>query len=101
METGCPSVRLHPTHSVCHAVSAVILCGRALVQSQVDTGLRDEAVKTSHSAIQLARKKVPGKLPDVLKLHMLYGLGEGKSVEKEMKSFPEISIFARLYKLKQ
>lgn len=63
--------------------------------------MREEAVKTSHSAIQLARKKVPAKLPDVLKLHMFYGLGEGKVVEKEMKSLPEIPIFAKLYRLKQ
>lgn len=29
------------------------------------------------------------------------GLGEGKGMEKEMKSIPEFPIVARLYKLKQ
>jgi hypothetical protein len=72
----------------------------ALLQSQIDAGLRDEAGKTCHSALALARKKVPDRLVDTLKLQVLYGLGEEKSVEKEMKSFPELPIFAKLYKLK-
>ena len=67
----------------------------------MDAGLREEAVKTSHSAMQLARKRVPERLLEVLKLHMLCGLGEGRGVEKEMKLVPEFSIFVKLYKLKR
>ena len=71
------------------------------MQSQLDAGLREEAGKTYHSALALAKKKVPDRLVDTLKLQVLYGLGEVKGVEKEMKSFPELLIFAKLYKLKQ
>ena len=43
---------------------------RALLQSQIDAGQKEEAGKTCHSAVQLARKKVPGKLIEVLKLQV-------------------------------
>lgn len=77
------------------------MCTRALLQSQVDSSLKEEATKTCHTAIQLARKKVPERLLDVIKLQMLYGLGEGKITDKDMKSIPELSVFGKLYKLKQ
>lgn len=77
------------------------VCIRALLQSQVDSSLKEEATKTCHTALQLARKKVPDRLLDVLKLQILCGLGEGKTTEKEMKSIPEWSVLCKLYKLKQ
>lgn len=67
----------------------------------MDAGLKEDAGKTCHTALQLARKRVPDRLLDVLKLQMLYRLGEEKSAEKGMKSIPEFSIFTKLYKLKQ
>ena len=77
------------------------MCSRALLQSQVDAGLKEEAGKTCQSAVQLARKRVPDRLLEVLKLQMLCGLGEVRGLEREMKSVPEFPIFARLYKLKR
>ena len=67
----------------------------------MEVGLREEAGKTSLSALQLARKRLPERLLDTLKLCASYGLGEGKGVEKETKSVPESSTILKLYKLKQ
>ena len=82
-------------------MSLANLFDRELLQSQVDAGLREEAGKTCLSALQLARKRVPERLPSVLKLCVFHGLGEGKGVEKEVKSVSEYPIISRLYKLKQ
>lgn len=71
------------------------------MESQVDAGLKEEAGKTCHSALQLARKKVPGRLQEVLKLSVFHGQGVGRGVEKETKSLPESSLISRLYTLKQ
>ena len=78
-----------------------VVCDRALLESQVDAGLRDEAGKTAHSVVHLARKKLPQRLPDVLRLCVFHGVSEGKAAEKEMKSVPEFSAISKLYKLKQ
>ena len=77
------------------------VCLRALLESQVDAGLKEEAVKTCTSALQLARKKLPDRHLGVVKLCLFYGLGEGKSAERELKSVPEFPVVSKLYKLKQ
>ena len=84
-----------------HMQRTVSVFARALMESQVDAGLKEEAGKTCVSALQLARKRLPDRLLGVVKLCLFYRLGEGKSAEKESKSLPEFPVVSKLYKLKQ
>ncbi len=43
---------------------------RGLVLSQLDAGQSDEAAKTCSSAVQLARKKAPQKLGELMRLYV-------------------------------
>ena len=43
---------------------------RGLIHSQVEAGQREEASKTCSSAAQLARKRVPDSIMDILKLQV-------------------------------
>ena len=43
---------------------------RGLVHSQLDAGQREEAARTCVDAAQLARRRVPSKMVDVLKLQV-------------------------------
>ena len=43
---------------------------RGLIHSQIDAGCKEDATQTCASAIQLAKKKIPSKLIDVLKVQV-------------------------------
>ena len=45
---------------------------RGLIHSQMDAGCKDDAIRTCTSAINLAKKRAPSKLMEVLKLQVLY-----------------------------
>jgi len=81
-----------------HAWRLELMMG--LVRSQLDAGQREEAARTCVDAAQLARRRVPSKMVDVLKLQVYHHLGDGKVFEKETKSSPEFAAVARLYKVK-
>ena len=78
----------------------LVLCTRGLVLSQMDAGLKDEAVKSCSTVAVMAKKRVPSRLLDVLKMQAYFDLGDGKQFEKEMKSQPEYAVLQRLYKIK-
>ena len=45
---------------------------RGLVHSQVDAGYKEDAARTCLNAINLARKRSPSQLVEVLKIQVLY-----------------------------
>lgn len=46
---------------------------RRLIQSQLESGNKEDAAKSCASAIQLAKKRIPSKLLDVLKIQVHVG----------------------------
>ncbi|XP_064381874.1 cilia- and flagella-associated protein 46-like [Halichondria panicea] len=71
-----------------------------LVLSQLDAGQSDEAAKTCSSAVQLARKKAPQKLGELMRLYVSYNLGDSKMFDRDSRSFPEYGALIQLYKVK-
>ena len=55
------------------AANIIFLCvHRGLVHSQVDAGYKEDAARTCLNAINLARKRSPSQLVEVLKIQVPY-----------------------------
>lgn len=51
-----------------------LLISRSLTLSQLDAGLKEEATKTCTRAVQLAKKYVPDRLVDLVRLQVYMGI---------------------------
>lgn len=73
---------------------------RCLTQSQLDAGQRDKAAQTVATAAALARKKLPEKLVDVLRLQAHFNLGGETKTSENSKGSMETSVSVKLSKIK-
>ena len=66
-ELACSSMNLCLASRCLLSISLIF---RELIHSQIDAGSREDAAQSCANAIQLAKKKIPSKLIDVLKIQV-------------------------------